>query len=42
MGVLFCQYYCPGCYTAILSEVVPEDHPDLVDRLAFGDKAGTA
>lgn len=30
--VVFRQYYCPGCYTAFHTEVVPEGHPVLLHR----------
>lgn len=28
----FRQFYCPGCYTAVLSQVVFDTHPVLIDR----------
>lgn len=31
-AVVFRQYCCPGCYTAFLSQVVPEDHAAGSDR----------
>lgn len=33
-AVMFRQYCCPGCYTAFRSEVVPVDHPALLDRVS--------
>ena len=30
--VVFRQYYCPGCLTAFLTEVVPADHPEVSDK----------
>ncbi|MBF6571444.1 MAG: hydantoinase B/oxoprolinase family protein [Candidatus Binataceae bacterium] len=27
VGIVFRQYCCPGCFTALLTQVVPEDHP---------------
>ena len=32
----FRQYYCPGCYTAIATQVAFEDHPVLIDRAPVG------
>lgn len=31
--IVFRQYYCPNCFVALISEVVPENHPDLVDEV---------
>jgi N-methylhydantoinase B len=31
-SVVFRQYYCRGCYTALLTQVVPADHPQGVDK----------
>ena len=31
-SVVFRQYYCPSCYTAFHTEIVPTDHPIEVDR----------
>jgi N-methylhydantoinase B len=28
--VSFRQYYCPDCFTAVLTQVVPDSHPQLV------------
>jgi N-methylhydantoinase B len=30
--VTFRQYYCPGCYVALHTEVVPADHDTLFDK----------
>lgn len=30
--VVFRQYFCPGCFTAFLTEVVPVDHVDRADE----------
>lgn len=30
--IVFRQYYCPGCYTAFHSEVVPADHAEWLGR----------
>jgi len=30
--IVFRQYYCPGCYTAFHTEVVPHDHADWTSR----------
>ena len=32
--VVFRQQCCPGCFTAIYSDIVPVDHPDRVAELA--------
>jgi TolA-binding protein len=32
--VVFRQYCCPGCWTALYSAVVPADHPDNVSTLS--------
>lgn len=31
--VEFRQYYCPGCYAAVRTEVVPVDHPRNWDEV---------
>lgn len=30
--VVFRQFYCPGCYTALHTEVVPDDHAEWLAR----------
>jgi N-methylhydantoinase B len=36
-SVVFRQYYCPSCYTALRTEVVPTDHPlDLDKQISVG------
>jgi N-methylhydantoinase B len=40
--VVFRQYCCPGCWTAVYSAVVPADHPDTVGGLAPLGSAGKA
>jgi N-methylhydantoinase B len=30
--VVFRQYYCPSCFTAFRTEVVPADHPVDLDK----------
>jgi N-methylhydantoinase B len=30
--VVFRQFCCPGCWTAVLTQVVPVDHPVVLDR----------
>lgn len=32
--VVFRQYYCPGCYVAVRTEVVPANHPRIWDQVA--------
>ncbi|MGZ2990794.1 hypothetical protein, partial [Pseudomonas aeruginosa] len=32
-AVVFRQYSCPGCHTAVWSSIVPVDHPDHVSKL---------
>jgi N-methylhydantoinase B len=31
--VVFLQAYCPHCFVALVTEVVPEDHPQLRDEI---------
>ena len=35
--VVFRQGYCPSCFVALVTEVVPENHPVLVDVVAPAD-----
>lgn len=38
--IVFRQYYCPSCYVALATEVVPHDHPALVDEVVGAAKTG--
>lgn len=31
--VVFRQSYCPGCFTALITRILPVDHPPLRDRV---------
>jgi N-methylhydantoinase B len=31
-AVVFRQWYCPSCFTAVRTEVVPTDHPIEMDK----------
>jgi N-methylhydantoinase B len=31
--IVFRQAYCPHCYVALITEVVPDDHPQLHDEI---------
>jgi N-methylhydantoinase B len=31
--IVFRQWYCPSCYVAVLTQVVPKDHPTTVDEI---------
>jgi N-methylhydantoinase B len=31
--IVFRQWYCPSCYVAVLTQVVPADHPTAADEV---------
>ena len=40
--IVFREWYCPGCWVAVLTQVVPDNHPDTNDEITAPASSATA